>query len=278
MLMAMNLALWKKAVFDAWRQLLLSGAALLLFGWVFVWLMSLFPMSAWLVFLRFVPDFIQSMVGVPFAKLATPLGQMSILYVHVVTLLVCVGWALGRGSDSISGEIARGTMDLVLSLPVWRPTVMIVPAVVSTVGAALLVASVWLGTILGLACFHLQSPVSPRDLLPGALNLFCMVFCFTGITTFVSSWNRDRWRTMSWAGGFFILSLIVEMVGRMWAGGGWLRWFSFLTLFRPQELILLPDQNGWAGVECNLALVLLGLLSFAAAGLVLWRRDIPSPL
>ena len=130
----MNLALWKKAVSDAWLTLVVSCVLLILFCWLFVWLMSFFDVGAWSRLLNLLPDFVQPMVGVPMAKLASPAGQLSILFAHIVTILVCVGWAVGRGSDSIAGEIGRGTMDLILSLPVWRFSVMAVPAVVATVG------------------------------------------------------------------------------------------------------------------------------------------------
>ncbi len=274
----MNLALWKKAISDVWLTLAVSSALLMLFCWLFVWLMSLFDLGAWSTLLNLLPNFVQPMLGVPLAKLATPAGQLSILYTHVVTILVCVGWALGRGSDSISGEIGRGTMDLLLSLPVWRVSVMIVPAVTATVGAAVLAASVWVGMGLGLLSIEFQNPPSPRQFLPGAWNLFAMTFCFTGITTFISSWNRDRWRTISLAGGFFILSLILNLVGRMWAGGAWLGCFSFLSLFEPQELILLPAPGGWSGMTHDLLLIAIGLVCYAIAAVIFWRRDIPAPL
>jgi ABC-2 type transport system permease protein len=277
-LLAMNLALWKKAVSDAWLTLAVSSALLILFCWLFVWLMSLFDMGAWSTMLNLLPNFVQPMLGVPLAKLATPAGQLSILYTHLVTILVCVGWAAGRGSASISGEIGRGTMDLLLSLPVWRVSVMVVPAIVATLGAAVLAASVWAGMGLGLLCVKFKSPPAMHEFLPGAINLFAMTFCFTGITTFVSSWNRDRWRTISIAGGFFVVSMILKLVARMWPGGAWLGYLSFLSLFRPQELILVPAADGWAGLQPGGILILLGLLSYAAAGAVLWRRDIPAPL
>lgn len=131
---------------------------LTLFSWLFVWLMSLFPVGGIGIILNLLPGFVEAMLGVPLKLLATPVGQLSVLYVDVVTLLVCVGWALGRGSDAVSGEIARGTMDLILSLPVWRLTVLVVPAVVTTLGSMLLAASVQLGTMLGLACVRLHHP------------------------------------------------------------------------------------------------------------------------
>ncbi len=273
----MNRALWTKALTDAWRQLLVSLLLLTLFSWIFVWLMSLFPVGGVGIILKWLPGFVQSMVGVPLAMLASPVGQVSILYVHVVTLLVCVGWALGRGSDSVSGEIDRGTMDLILSLPVWRVTVLLAPAVVTTMGSMLLAASVQLGTILGLACVHFEQPVSASAFLPGAVNLFCMIFCFTAITTLVSSWGRDRWATIAIAGGFFIFSLIVKLIARMWPAGKWLFGLSFLSPFEPQELILMPAHGGRVAMHYDLTLLGLGLACYVAAAVIFSRRDIPGP-
>jgi len=273
----MNLALWKKAVSDAWLTLAVSSALLILFCWVFVWLMSFFKVGAWSSLLSLLPNFVQPMLGVPLEKLASPAGQLSILFAHLVTILVCVGWAVGRGSDSISGEIGRGTMDLLLSLPVWRVSVMAVPAVVAAVGSAVLAASVWVGMGLGLLCIRFSDPPPLGQFLPGAVNLFAMTFCFTGITTLVSACNRDRWRTISLAGGFYVLSLILKFVARMWPAGRWLGWLSFLNLFQPQELILAPTPDVWPGLRYDAILVLLGLLTYAIAAAVFWWRDIPAP-
>jgi ABC-2 type transport system permease protein len=273
----MNLALWKKAVSDAWLTLVVSSVLLILFCWLFVWLMSFFDVGAWSTLLNLLPNFVQPMLGVPLAKLASPAGQLSILFAHLVTILVCVGWAVGRGSDSIAGEIGRGTMDLILSLPVWRVSVMAVPAVVATVGAAVLAISVWVGMAIGLLCVRFPNPPSLGQFLPGAANLFAMTFCFTGITTLISSWNRDRWRTISLAGGFFIVSLILKFTARMWKNGHWLGYFSFLNLFEPQTLILAPPPETWPGLRYDALLLLLGLLSYALAAAVFWWRDIPAP-
>ena len=273
----MNLALWKKAVSDAWLPLAVSSALLILFCWLFVWLMSFFDVGAWGSLLNLMPNFIQPMLGVPLAKLASPAGQLSILFTHVVTILVCVGWAVGRGSDSISGEIGRGTMDLLLSLPVWRISVMAAPAVVATVGAAVLAGSVLAGMGVGLLCVRFHNPPPFAQFLPGAANLFAMTFCFTGIATFLSSWNRDRWRTISLAGGVFVLSMILMFVARIWHGGWWLGCFSFLSLFQPQEIILAPKPDIWPGFRYDVLLVLIGLLAYAMAAVVFWRRDIPAP-
>jgi len=52
----MNLALWKKAVSDAWLTLAVSSVLLILFCWLFVWLMSLFDIGAWSRLLDLLPE------------------------------------------------------------------------------------------------------------------------------------------------------------------------------------------------------------------------------
>jgi len=273
----MNRALWRKAVSDAWLQLVISSALMILFCWVFVWFVSLFPVGAWRLFLSYLPDLFQPFLGVPVAKLATPVGQISILFVHVVTNIICVGWAVGRGSDPITGELSRGTMDLILSLPVRRVEVMIPPAVVAAAGSAVLAASILAGLAVALAFIKLEGPVTTKEFLPGAINLAAMTFCLTSITTLISSLSRDRWRTI--AGGIAVLavSFVIKMVARgLVARGlpyGWLNYLSFLSAFEPQELVLVP---GAPALRYDLALLGVGLACYLAAAVVFSRRDIPA--
>ncbi|NLX96432.1 MAG: ABC transporter permease subunit [Rhodopirellula sp.] len=272
----MNRALWKKAVADAWRQMVASALVLCLFCWLFVWLMSFLELGAWASLLDFVPNFFRPMMGVPLNQLASPAGQLSFLYVHVVTLLICTGWAIGRGSDVVAGEIARGTMEHLLTLPVWRISVMIAPAVVTAIGSIVLAFSVFAGLALGLTTVKFHGTVTLAPFLSGSTNLFAMTFCLAGATAFLSAFEHDRWRTIWRAGVFFVLSLIVKLVARMWPDGRWLGWFSFLSAFEPQTLIL--SRDGWGQtIRYDLTLVALGLACYIAAALVFWYRDIPVP-
>jgi len=273
----MNAALWRKAIRDAWVQLAVSSLLLVLFGWCFVWLTSLFRPGAITAILDYLPSFVETLLGVPLSKLATTTGRISVLYVHLVTLLICLGWAIGRGSDVVSGEISRGTMDLLATLPVHRWAVVAVSATVTAFGTVVLVGSLWLGSLLGLHTAPLPDRVVPRQFLPGALNLSSMVFCLAGITALVSAADRSRWRTILTAGGFFAVSSVIKMISRLWTPGEWLKYLSFLTAFEPQQLILMdsdaPHSMAWSYDGTLLA---LGLGTYALAALVFSRRDLPA--
>lgn len=273
----MNTVLWRKAIHDSWRQLLASSVLLVLFGWVFVWLMSQFRPGAMGAIISFLPKFVEPMLGVPLVDLATTAGRMSFLYVHVVVMLLVIGWAVGRGSDVVAGEIARGTMDLLLAMPIRRASLLLASGTVAAAGSAVLALSIWLGHALGLRLIEFPEPVSATRFLPGAINLFAMTFCLTGLTTLFSSWGRDRWRTVLWAGGLFVLSAVLKMVARLWLRGEWLKYLSFLTAFEPQKLILLPPEEAAAlAWRYNLTLVGLGLSAYLLAAAIFTCRDIPA--
>ncbi|MHC4177285.1 MAG: ABC transporter permease subunit [Planctomycetota bacterium] len=271
----MNRAIWKKAFSDAWLPLGVSSIILILFSWLFVWLVSQFDIGLWGLMLRMMPGWVEDIIGVPLDEIVTTTGRLSFLYVHAITMLVCMGWAVGRGSASISGEIARGTMDLILSLPVRRATVVAAPAVVAGLGGAVLAGSITAGIWLGLLTVDLPGKTSLSEFLPGAVNLFCLIFCMTGVTTFVSSWNRDRWRTVSLAVVVYVVFLIIDVVASLWPPGSWLQYCTFVTAFHPQLLILQPEETGWLAWKYNVPLLVLGLIAYAGAVAVFSYRDIP---
>ena len=274
----MNTAVWKKAIADGRAQLLVSCVLLLLFGWFFVWLQSLFKMGAMAGFLGLLPDFVQDMVPVPLEQFVTPRGRLTILYMHIITLFVCCGWAIARGSSAVSGGIAAGTYELILTLPIRRTSVLFAVGCVATAGAFLLALSTWIGNWLGLLTVTLEGgPVSAWDFVPAAVNLFFMTFCFGGMTTLISAFDRNRWRTMCLAGGVLVVSILLDMVSSLWETGAWLGYLSFLSAFDPPSLVLADEDVWMASLRLNGALLTVGLICYMVGAVVFARRDIPVP-
>lgn len=274
----MNTALWRKAIADGRTQLLASCVLLFLFGWFFVWIQSLFKMGAIAGMLGLLPDFIQDLVPVPLEQFATPRGRLTILYMHIVTLLICFGWAIARGSSAVSGGIAAGTHELILTLPIRRASVLVSVGCVAAVGALLLAFSTWLGNCLGVLTVTLEGgPVSAWDFIPAAVNLFFVTFCLTGITTLISAFGKDRWRTIFLASGVVVISTPLDMVGSLWEPGAWLSYLSFLSAYDPPSLVL-ADENVWLlSLRLNGVLLAVGLVCYVVAAVVFSRRDIPVP-
>lgn len=274
----MNRALWAKSIGDA--RLLLAALVALMFGfqWLFVWLTSLVELGAFAVFMQAMPGEFQSLLGMPLAQAVTPTGRLSLGYIDPVVILATLTWGLARGSDAISGEIGRGTMELLLAQPVRRTTVVAVQAAVTTIGAALMALAAWLGTCQGLWAVGWLDQVEPRHFVPAAVNLFAVIFFLAGASTLVSSWESQRWRTIGLMGAFYVVELLIKIIARLAPKLDWLMYCTVLGAFQPQKLVVEPARAWELSLRYDGVLVGLGLACYLLAAVIFSRRDVPAPL
>ena len=181
-----NTAIWKKTWGDQ-RGLVLAMAALWsAFPWIYLWLSAQIPMNAFHdVLLRAIPEDWQKLSGVPFAEVATYAGRVALAFVDPVVVLAATVWGITRGSDAVSGQVERGTMEMLLAQPVTRRAVFFTQAVATTAGAAVLcsvlLAAVWTAVSFG----PWAGKVEPERFVPAVLNVFGLMVCMAGITAAV---------------------------------------------------------------------------------------------
>ena len=285
-----NLALWKKSIIEA-RWLLASSVALMFVAhWLRVWVSSFFGLSDLEKMLGFMPDVVEKLSPVPFSQIATSAGKIAPAYDDPIVLLLVTVWGISRGSDAVSGELNRGTMEMVLAQPVTRVGVLWTQAAVTVLGAALLGLTAWAGTSAGLAMITLEEAIEPSVFIPPALNLFAMTVFLAGLSTMVSAGSTYRARTIGIVGGFYAVSMIAKIVSRAVESWSWLGYFSFFTPFEPQVLVT-NSEVAWSvwlplgthsfelgGLGYDGILIGLGLTCYAAATVVFCRRDLPAPL
>lgn len=274
-----NRAIWRKTWGDQ-RGLVLALAALWgAFPWIFLWLSAQIPMPAFQeVLLKAIPKQWEGLSGVPFAEVATPAGRVALAFIDPIVVLAATVWGITRGSDAVSGQLERGTLEMVLAQPIERRAVWGTQALATTAAAAVLCtvlgASVWGAVAMG----PWAGKVEPwRFLLPVA-NVFGLMVCMAGITAMVSAVDSHRWRTIGVLCGFYVFSLLAKLVGRMSTSFGWVGWLSFLNAYEPQRLT--------GGSEASLRLLAgydgillgIGLVAYVVGGFCFCRRDLPAPL
>jgi len=276
----MNRALWSKAWLEA--RWMLAGCALLmfLFHWLFVWITNLIPMPTYLNLVGGLPPEIKRMLGPDVENYLTHGGRIALGYIDPVVLFLSAVWGISRGSDAVSGEIGRGTMEMLLAQPVRRLTVLLIPVAVMVAGAAALAVSAWLGTFVGLALvdFGPDVVIPTDDYVPAALNLFALTFFTAAIATLASSWDRYRWRTVGLVGAVYVVQLVMKMISRMVESLDWMMWTTFLGAYQPQILATEPEQVWELSLRYNGVLLGLGLLAFVLSAVIFCRRDLPAPL
>jgi ABC-2 type transport system permease protein len=271
-------ALWAKAVLEARLLLAAEMFVIVVFGTIYVWLTSQVDLGALGTFLKALPASFERVAGVPFNSIATPAGRLAMFFVDPVTVFVAASWSIARGSDCISGEIGRGTMELLLAQPVHRAAIIVVQALVTMAGAALIALATWSGIWLGIQLTGFAADVEPTRFMPSALNLFGFMFFLTAFGTLISAFGRDRRRTVGLLVGFYLVQVLMKVIARAAPNWGWLIYGTFLGAFDPQ-LVAIHPETAWAELAWrNGCLIGLGIAAYAAATFVFCRRDLPAPL
>ncbi len=273
----MNLTLCYQSLRES--CLFLAGCCMMLFSfmWLFVWIVKQVPVDRFVGLLRFFKGLVD-VLPISLDELSSRPAQVALGYVDPVVIVVLAAWAITRGSDAVSGQLERGSLEMLLAQPVRRMTLLASQAVVTIFGAALLAASAWAGTATGLALAMSDDPIAPERFYPAAANLFAFAFCLSGLTTAASAWGRYRWKSIGLICTLLIVQKIIEIVAKAVKPYAWIERLTFFTLYRPAKLVIDPE-NAWplAWQYCG-ALVAIGLAGYLLAAIVFHRRDLPAPL
>jgi len=282
----MNRGLWRKAIHEA-RWLLITCVGLMfMFHWTYVWITSRFEKPAIAGLLEGMSPELRNLFGMEPALIVTVAGRIGLGYIDPIVLLISAAWATSRGSDVISGEINRGSMEILLAQPIRRIDVLATQATVAIAGAVLLGGAAFLGTAAGLATVTLHETINRNLFLQPAFNLFAVTLFMAGVSTLVSSWDQYRWRVVGILVGFYVAGMLLQVIGRSVPDVDWVLYLTFLASYEPQAMVaaIVSDPvHGWAdsfamSLRFNGILLGLGLAAYALAAAIFCHRDLPAPL
>lgn len=252
--------------------LLACSAAMICFCWVRVWIVSRIDTGRFKQILELLPGDWQRFVSVDFAWLITYQGRIAIAYDEFIVVACISIWAVARGSDCVSGELGRGTLEMLLAQPISRFAAFVSQALVTVAGTAFIAASAWLGTWLGIlttsakqevtASWQLPMPlpligkdipipfaepktvytpmselVDPNLFVPASLNLFALGLVVAGFSAAMSAWDRYRWRTIGIVVGVYFLQSMAKLAGMAIEELAWLNYLTVFTAYEPELIV-----------------------------------------
>ena len=258
-------ALWKKAIHESWLLFLGCGTVLYVFCWVRVWITSQLGMDGFQNILESLPQTFQRFLPVEIEQLMSYEGRIALGYEEPIVYLMMTIWCIARSSDVVSGQIGRGTMEMLLAQPVSRMQVIGVHTIVTLLGVFLLACVAYLGTMTGInttSITELSKPVEvpvlgigipftggepvalpmservmPQTFVTAAINYFSLGVFLVGFTTLMSSWDRYRWRTIGITVGLYVLSTILELLAMAVDSFSWVKYFTFFSAYEPIRFV-----------------------------------------
>lgn len=267
-------SLFKKFVRESVLLWIAIAIGLAAFCWFRVWIVSEVDTSRFRELLELLPQDWRRFSPVDFEWLISYLGRTALTLDEPMVMMLIAAWTIVRGSDVVSGELNRGTMEMVLAQPIGRVRVYLQHAFLTTVGLLLLVLIVWLSMSISVWTTPLEETTYPTIVEPftgsriplkmlapkvetfllsdkvdpsmygiGIANLFFFGFFLIAQAMMFSSWDRFRWRTLGILAGIYIVQAMIKVGAMASETFSWLKWLTYFTLYEPSLLIEITDSH-----------------------------------
>lgn len=268
----MNLGLLRKAARELWGTTLVFSLAMLA-----ICMLLGFALP------RFQQQFLQRMGSMPLlqdirnAMLGTDVGNATgpevpfgIGWSHPVLLAILWAHAIICCTRVPAGEVDKGTIDVLLGLPVSRWQVYVSETVAWLASAVVVLAFAFLGNVIGMQFApHEMRPQLTRLLIVIA-NLFAVYAAVGGFTWLMSSLSDRRGRAVTAVLIVVVASFFLNYLALLWPAAARVRWLSILNYYRP----VFPLRDGHWPWQDLARLVGVAAVLWAVGGMVFSRRDL----
>jgi len=224
---------------------------------------------AFLSFLNMLPSIVKTALGGDMLQAGNTAALLTIGYQHPLVMFLCMLFAVGVPTGLLTGEVQKGTMELILSRPVTKTQVYICACVLTLVGMFGLVLTMFVGTFTAVHIYRFEQPI-PLDLFFRiAVNGGLLASTFGAFALVCAATFARVYSALGVAVAFLTLNYFVSLISEWWQT---IRFLRKATLF---YFIYYSDIfYGWP--VRNMEWLMVILLATAAVGALIWnRRDLP---
>ncbi len=269
----MNRGLIAKTVREVWWLTLLFALGLAGIEAVLTYILpSVDPdlVDQWLE-VPFVQNILTALLGTEVGEMVGPAGYLpSIPWVHPMVLTLVWAYAILCCTRVPAGEVDRGTIDVLLGLPVSRMCVYVCELVVWLGSGALVVVLGLFGHWVGARCAGPETPRPVVQLVIVCVNLYCLYLAVGGIACLVSSLCDRRGRAIGIVFAIVVASFLLNFLAPFWGFAKSVSFLSVLDYYKP--LFILRDTT-WPVADLGVLIGVGGVLWMVGA-LITARRDI----
>lgn len=270
----MNRGLVIKAAHEVLPVTLIFGSLLMIFEGLLTFVLATFQkqFSEQLLQLPFVNNMVSAFIGAE-RRPGVALGPemfAAVPWAHPVVLALLWGHAIVTCTRVPSGEVDRGTIDVLMGLPVSRRTLYVSDSLATLAGGAVVSAMALLGNLLANARLDPASRQPVERLMIAAVSLLALHLAGGGLGWFCSSLSNRRGRAMGAAFVVAVAWLLVNYIGQLWEPARNLVHLSPLHYHEPLAILRTGD---WPVKDLA---IMLGVAAagWCAGGVIFARRDL----
>ncbi|MHC4429733.1 MAG: ABC transporter permease subunit [Planctomycetota bacterium] len=270
----MNPGILLRSVREAWLPAAVLAVALVIIEAILAYVLPTFleGFSSQLLQLEFFRNILRALLGTDVGDFLTPTALSAIAWVHPAVLALVWTHAVVFCTRSPAGEIDRGTIDVLLGLPISRWSLYTSETSVFMVSGALMLVLAVCGHLLGsLIAATPPPPVGPLFIV--VVNFYCLYLAVGGIASMISAASDRRGRAVAVVFAILIASFLLNFLATLWPVAERLAFLSVLQYYQPFFILADSGSGGWPLGDIA---VLLGVAAVTWVGGGLWfaRRDI----
>jgi len=228
-----------KTVREVWVATLLIGLGLLAVERVLLFILPQIQgqVGALMESLPFLKVILKGLFGVdPEGQLSSQLFQ-ALVWVHPVVLSLIWAHEILLCTRLPAGEIDRGTIDILLGLPVSRRFVFLAESVVWILSGAVVIGLGSVGYFWGAASLEEDlRPATSRVLLVLA-NLGCLYVAVGGVAFLVSALSNRRGKAVGVVFGLLLASFLLNFLCQMWEPARPFAFLGVLDYYQPGKIL-----------------------------------------
>lgn len=269
----MSWGLLRKSAREIWPATVLFGAALFLVEALLAFVIPRIQgqFSSQLFQLKLVQTILRGMLGTEILPGAGAQTFLTLCWVHPVVLGFAWAHAIVTSTRLPAGEVDRGTIDVLLALPVARFELLVAETVTWLGSTTCVIALGICGNLLGALTAPPGERISPGALVQIGVNLG-LVNCAVGSLGFLlSAAYCRRGRALTTVFIVVLASFLLNYLAQFWSPARAIVWLSVLDDYRP--LVILQD-GVWPWRHLGI-LAAVSAFCWGAAAFVLERRDLP---
>jgi ABC-2 type transport system permease protein len=195
---------------------------------------------------------------------------LTIIWTHPIVLALLAAHVVTWCTRFPAGEIDRGTIDVLLSLPVSRTRIAIAETGACILSGLLVLLIGLAGYWIGARFVEPASRLAPKELGLILLNLACLYGAVGGGAMMVSAAGARRGRAIGIIVGVLLASFLWTFLAPLWAPARSTAFLSVLDYYRPAQIVM-RSTLAWRD---PLVLVAAGVTMWAIGLVILKRRDI----
>lgn len=227
--------------------------------------------SAQLLQLRFIRTIVQALLGTDLGEVIGPETVVAFAWVHPVVLAITWTLAIVLCTRVPAGEVDRGTVDVLLGLPVSRWSVYLAETFVFAAAGIVMIALGLLGHRLGLMSVAPAQRPGAASLLAIVANFYCLYLAVAGLSCAISAACDRRGRAIGIVFAILLASFLLNFLAAFWEPARTVAFLSLLDYYRP--LVILRDGARWPLGDMAV-LFAFAACTWTAGGWWFARRDI----